>query len=122
MLSGFVEVAVQRVFGDVEDLADLRSGLGDQEGAAVVEEADGADLVRLVHEGSRFAGDPDTFLNQRVEQIRDIRGDLLGLGFPVSAGIEGMERILRGKGEGQVGIETEDPDDTAVVITDEEAG
>ena len=79
LLFGFVEVTVQRVFGDVEDLADLRTGLGNQKSAAVVEEADGTDLIRLVHKGSRFAGNPDTFLDQRVEQIRDIRGDLLRL-------------------------------------------
>ena len=33
-----------------------------------------------------------------------------------------MERVLCSKREGQVGIETENSDDAAAVITDEEAG
>ena len=51
-----VNVAVQCVFGDAEEFADLVAALGDEESAGIVEELDGFDLVLLIHQGHRLCG------------------------------------------------------------------
>ena len=73
----FIEIAVQRVFGDAKDLADLGPGLGDQERAGIVQEPDCSDLFRLVHECRGLSDHTDGLVDQRVQKIGNIGRDRL---------------------------------------------
>ena len=76
---GFINVAVQGVLGNTEKVTNPLTGLGDQESAAVIQEADGLDLVFLVHQCHRLAHQLGGLLDQFFQQIVDIVGDGLRL-------------------------------------------
>ena len=70
-------------------LGDLVAGFGDQQRALAVQIADRALFVVLVTQGDGLADQLGGFPQQLVEQLADVRRDLLRLG--------------RGRGSGQLG-------------------
>ena len=61
-----VNIRIERVFGNTEVFCDLVAGLRHEEGSRLVEKADGAHLVGLVHEGDGLADERDGLLDEFV--------------------------------------------------------
>lgn len=85
------DIAVEGEFGDVEVLADRGSGLGDEEGTAFVEIADGLHLVLLGHNGHMLAHQTDALLDALIQQVVDIVGN----GLRHCAGLHGGDEIVQ---------------------------
>ena len=119
LLRGRVGVVVGAVYGgggDAEVFAHLEAGLGDEKGAGVVEELDGLDLVLLVHKSHRLAHQPDALLNELVQQVGHVPGDVLRLLLGELGGGEAPEGVFHGQHEGDVVVDGEDADGLAVVV------
>ena len=76
-----VQVAVEGIFADTEALGDPVPALGDEEGAGVVQKANGLDLVLLGHHGHGLSHQANGLGDELVQQLVYVEGNALGLGL-----------------------------------------
>ena len=76
--------------------ADLIPALGDEKGTCVVEKLDGLDLVLFVHHGYRLAHQLNGLVDQLIQQIVDVEGDVFRLALSVP--LWGGDRYQRADG------------------------
>ena len=93
---GLIEVAIEAVFGDAKELTGALARLGNEEGAATVEVANGANALVFGHKGRGLAHKLLALVQQVLEQVTDVFGNGLGLGIARAAGAgKGVERTLK---------------------------
>lgn len=69
---GLIEVAIEAVLGDAKELAGAFARLGDEEGTATVEVANGADALVFGHERRGLAHVLLALAQQIFEQVADV--------------------------------------------------
>lgn len=77
---GLIEVAIEAVLGDAKELAGALARLGNEEGAATVEVANGTNALVFGHECRGLAHKLFALVQQVLEQVADVLGNGLGLG------------------------------------------
>ena len=116
-----VEVAVEAVLGDTKELACALARFRDEEGAATVEVANGANALIFGHERRGFAHVLLALAQQIFEQVADVFGNGLGLGVARGAGAgKGIERALKSLHERNVKVNAQNADGLALVVADKD--
>ena len=113
-----VNITVKGIFGNTEIIRHLVAGFGDKESAGIVKELDGGHLVLFVHKSYRLAYQGDGFLDQMVEKIIYIVGDLSGLLLRVDRRYQRMQGVLHNGELGDVVVDAENVMQAAVVVAD----
>lgn len=118
---GLIEVAIEAVLGDAKELAGALARLGNEEGTATVEVANGTNALVFGHECRGLAHKLLALVQQVFEQVADVLGNRLGLGIARAAGAgKGVERTLKSLHKRNVKVDAQNADGFALIVADKD--